>query len=152
MTPRRITFSVPGQPVGASRPKFDGRRKRTYYPDAHKKWESKAVGWGRLAWGEKPIAAPVGVRITAILERPKTVRQRKSALRSRILAPVKPDADNIAKLCLDACVKAGIIADDNLVCELTVTTHYGWIGDHVPVKGPAEWEQPHTEISVWELT
>ena len=68
--------------------------------------------------GEPPAAEAILCRITAYWEWPRS-QWRKREPRSEVLHPAGPDADNIAKLVLDAC--NGIVyLDDRQVAHLEV--------------------------------
>lgn len=75
----------------------------------------------------EPIAGPVAVEICASWPMPKTRPAwcSREAWASRkadsgLAYATKPDADNVAKIVLDAMVEAGVLADDRYVVSLTV--------------------------------
>lgn len=98
-------------------------------------WEALAASWCRVAWrGRAPIDELVEVEIVAVLRRPGRLNRKKDAP-GRLLAPVKPDVDNVAKACIDSLVLAGVIVDDNRVARLVASKWYA-----------AKGEDPHVEM------
>jgi Holliday junction resolvase RusA-like endonuclease len=84
----------------------------------------------------------VRLELDVVVARPQSLRRRKDP-RGRMWCATKPDADNAAKLMMDAIVKAGVLTDDTRVVELVVRKWYAAIE---PV------EQPHTDVQVWSAT
>lgn len=82
----------------------------------------------------------VKLRITAYSIPPKSWSKKKiqSALNGEIRPLVKPDADNIAKLVLDA-LNAVLYRDDKDVAELTITKHYD--AEYEGLEIVAQWEE-----------
>ena len=123
--PKSVSFDV-GFVAGKLRPRFDGRHRRVYTPTAtteaegiiHKACSAvvydEAVGMKRECpvYGE---GVPVAVRIDAYGALPESGPKR---VRSEPFT-VKPDADNVAKLVLDA-LNGLMWKDDGQVVELTV--------------------------------
>lgn len=74
-------------------------------------------------WGE---AEPLEVQITAIYEPPKSTSKREKArmLSGELLPTKKPDADNIAKVVLDA-LNGVAYRDDSQIVRLMVKKEYG---------------------------
>ena len=89
-------------------------------------WETLAAWLCRRACPDRPAhTGPIGAEISAVLQRP----QRLTKPAPRVPAPVAPDADNVAKIALDAAVKAGVIEDDRRITSLFVRTEYAAIGE-----------------------
>lgn len=106
----RIEF--PGPPCVASRPRFT-RRGFTYYAKSYKDWLAAATKVAReLPWKLPP--GYVRVAIEVHVQRPKKPTRHYP----------RGDVDNYAKGPLDALVKGGVIADDDLVIDLQVTKRY----------------------------
>ena len=86
--------------------------------------------------GRPAIDVPVVVTIRAFVRRPESLIP-KTGPRVRTAqppggsfpAPVKPDADNIAKIVLDSVVQAGVLRDDTLATTITVVKRYVPIGE-----------------------
>ena len=141
---------VPGQPVGKGRPRasIQGRRVRMRTPAKTAAWEALAASWCRVAWrGRDALDEAVEVEIVAVLRRPARLNRKRDAP-GRLLAPVKPDVDNVAKACIDSIVLAGVIVDDNRVVRLTASKWYAAKGEEPRVEmrlRPFEYEQPNKE-------
>lgn len=159
---RVLEVTVPGPPVGAARPRvvrLPNGASRAYMPDASVKQEMRLVHVASEAWGDRaPLDELVRVDVRAVVERPaKLVPRRHGGTLSgpgeeRIIAcgytaldrlpcPTKPDADNVAKLAMDALVKAGVMVDDTRVVELAVSKVYAAMAS-----GPC------TEVAVYVLS
>ena len=67
---------------------------------------------------------PVRVNVTLVAARPQRLRRRRDPDGRIPRAVGKPDADNAAKLVMDALVKAMVLRDDTLVCVLHVERWY----------------------------
>jgi Holliday junction resolvase RusA-like endonuclease len=94
-------------------------------PPQHKAWEDAAVQQLReQRTGDESWTGFIVVGIDAWMPRPasRPAWFPKDAWKAgkAYATPTKPDADNIAKITLDAMVKAGILEDDRFVCELHV--------------------------------
>jgi Holliday junction resolvase RusA-like endonuclease len=110
--------TLPMEPMGKQRPRIAqrGRYARTYTPAKTAQWESDAAKVLSAFWRLPPIEQPVIVYFTAYRKRPKSMcTKSKSAIQ---ICAVKPDLDNVCKIVLDSLVKAGVLKDDNIVCEL----------------------------------
>lgn len=70
-----------------------------------------------------PMTGPLRVRVDLSFPYRQTepARVRKSGL--AIPHAARPDLDNLSKLYLDCLVKSGIIEDDGLIAELTLTKY-----------------------------
>lgn len=106
------------KPIGKARPRMSPGG-GVYTPAATKDWEVfAATEIRRRMTGHwvRGTSGAVSVSITA---------QFKNAKRYHDPMTSKPDADNIAKIVLDAMVLAGVITDDRYVIHLDVTKCYG---------------------------
>ncbi len=125
------TITVPGPPRGKGRPRFArvGMGVRTFTDARTESFEALVALCARTVLPREMLEPPIVVEIAAVLPLPKS--KRKLAC---MPAPVKPDADNIAKAGLD-----GLSAHfrDEHVTGLITTKRYA-----------AEGEQPHTTIVV----
>lgn len=124
-----VEFRAEGDPVGAARPRatIRGRHASVYMAPAHRTAEHTIMLVAREAWNGRPaLDEAIEVRINAVAERPARLRRKKDPT-GRLWWMGKPDADNIAKLVLDAAVKAGIMVDDTRVVRLVVTKEYAAI-------------------------
>ena len=126
-----LRFTVGGRPVGASRPRVAAGR--AYMPAGHVSAEGHLSGAARNAWLDPrqrawgPMGAidePVRVDVTLVAARPQRLCRRRDPDGRIPRAVGKPDADNAAKLAMDALVKALVLRDDTLVCVLHVERWY----------------------------
>ena len=120
-------FIVPGAPRGKQRPKVT--RNGTYTPEETKRYEQKVLACFLNEYPRmKPIRNGVNVNITAFFEIPKSYgKARRERILNGLERPTKkPDADNIAKIILDA-LNGKVILDDKQVVVLTVKKHYSMI-------------------------
>ena len=137
------TCTIPGEPCAKGRPRFSRRSGRAYTPAKTAAWATMA-GWYMRDGGlpDAPLSGPLYVEIVATFARPKS-RMKKADWHGPAPHVVKPDADNIAKLVLDALQAAGVIEDDKTVCRLYVSklwADYDW-----PTKTSAE---PWVQVSI----
>lgn len=136
----KTTFIVPGLPRGKERPRVT-RYGAAYTPKKTADYE-RAVAWQYRAENSgRTFKGPVRVRITALFPAPKSA---KRVLKDKIAAgevvpyPHRPDADNIAKIILDA-LNGVAWHDDGAVTELEVHKYYGvLIGVVVTISGEEE--------------
>ena len=89
---------------------------KTYTPKKTVDWEKAAAAKMRAAWRKLPHEGPVAFRVTAYRKRTKDMCRPKN-LHIKYCA-VKPDGDNILKICMDSAVLAGVLKDDNLAVIL----------------------------------
>jgi len=114
-------------PRGASRPRAARGGGRVYMPPEHRAWMDAAVTMLREQRRGEPILTPVCVEVMAYWPLPKArpawcdrETWRNRAATFGVAYATKPDADNVAKIVLDALVDAGVLADDRLVVELFI--------------------------------
>lgn len=137
---------IPGKPVGAARPRLT-RGGRAYSPQSNRDWMAVAVPIIRAQVRLKRPKMACRVVLQAMYPRPKRLTPRSmggtqtlhdtNQEEQGLAEPrptVKPDIDNVAKLALDALVKAGAVYDDTYVVELEAYKDYaepgesGWVG------------------------
>lgn len=112
---------IPGEPRGKGRPRFT--RFGRPYTDAKTRAYEREIA---AAYGANPMHdGPVCVYIVARHGVPKSWPKAKQAdaLTGRSYAVRKPDADNIAKIVLDA-LNGVAWRDDTQVIQLTVSKTY----------------------------
>ena len=121
----QVTFCVPGEPKGKGRPRFT-RNGRVYTPADTIRYERLVQLAYDEAVGDLIFASPVKVVIEAIHKPPKGKSKKVVAdmLSGHILPTKKPDADNVAKIILDA-LNGVAWHDDTQVVEMAVSKHYG---------------------------
>lgn len=120
----KITFTVPGEPQGKARPRFDSVRHRTYTPIKTKHYEELIAECYQLAGGHL-FDEPVLVRVLACYGVPVSIskKRRELLLGQGEAVKRKPDLDNVVKAVLDA---LNLIAynDDKQVVSLIAAKCY----------------------------
>ena len=121
----KVQFSIAGNPQGKARPRFS--RGHAYTPDATKKYETMTAFLYRRAangffFSQK---TPLSVTILVFFAAPKnTSKKKKEVMLNGEAFPVrKPDADNIAKIILDA-LNGTAYHDDAQIVQLSVRKQY----------------------------
>lgn len=110
-----VHLHIPGPPLGKGRAKVAvvGGRARMYTPATTAHWEAFACATVLPQLRDIPqFTGPVLVVIDAHFPRPKKPKHPWPAQ--------KPDADNVAKIVLDALNRTGLWTDDALVVDLCV--------------------------------
>ena len=145
-----LHLEVPGQPVGAARPRVVRTRSgasHTYMPDSSTRQEGAILHLARLRWGARaPLDGIVRVEVVAVLERPRKLVPRANGgtltgpagvrllgavgtVTGRVPCPTKPDGDNVLKLAMDALVKARVLEGDERVTECECRKVWAAIGE-----------------------
>lgn len=135
---RSKTIVIPGKPQGKGRPRFT-RYGRPYTPEKTVDYEAKILAaWFQQADGWTVREGGVGVIVTAYFPVPKSAsRDLKSGMLSgRIPATVKPDADNVLKIVLDA-LNGHAWQDDKQVVSASVQKLYA--------------EDPRVEVVLYDV-
>ena len=112
-------FTALIDPVGKGRPRFT-RTGHTYTPKATATAEFaiRSHAWAAMR-GRAPTSHPVRVEIVARMPIPRSWTDKKRREHFGKPADKKPDADNVAKLILDA-LNGLVFEDDKQVVSLTV--------------------------------
>lgn len=120
-------FTVPGEPVAKARPRaaMVGGKARIYTPQKTVRFEERVLLHAKQA-GVKKIDGPIQVRIVAWWEWPKA-KWRKREPRLAAWRWNGPDADNIAKACLDGVQP--LMGDDRQVAVLHIQKMYAVQGE-----------------------
>jgi Holliday junction resolvase RusA-like endonuclease len=127
-----LTYSVEGNPIGKSRPKFARRGNfvSTYTPTKTRDYESVIKDVAQKAMGSNELLeTPLTVAIYITVPIPQSYsKKRTEACLSGSEKPIKkPDIDNIAKCFLDA-MNGAVYHDDSQVLTLHITKVYGTVG------------------------
>lgn len=129
---KRLTFIVPGEPVGKGRPKFSTRGGfvKTYTPDKTREYEKLVRTCYQGQCGDEFIGyfepqEPVYVTIVAYYPIPKSATKKRHAeMQADVLLPTKkPDLDNVVKSITDA-LNAYAWHDDSQIVSVTAEKHY----------------------------
>ena len=130
--PIDIRFTIPGPPVAKGRPKVYSRKKkngqtftRATTPKKTETYEAIVASAAAHAFEDVPytVAHPVRVELLIVLQRPKRLKRRKDP-DGLMPAPVRPDADNVAKAVLDGMEHGGAWTNDCVVTDLHVRKCY----------------------------
>ncbi|OVE45679.1 RusA family crossover junction endodeoxyribonuclease [Chromobacterium violaceum] len=130
MSPTRITFTVPGAPVGKGRPKVStrgGKFARMYTPEKTASYEGLiALAAQQAMAGRAPLNGPADVSIIMVLPIPTSWSKRKqaAALAGQVFPTKKPDADNVVKAIFDG-MNGVVWVDDVQACDIAVMKRYG---------------------------
>lgn len=124
-------FEVNGTPRGSERARSHGRSR--FHSIAHVKAMDAFViaaraGAAKVRW--QCAAEPVRVLIETYHRRPQSAaKARKHWGTPSTPFRGKPDADNVAKLVMDACTAAGVWTDDTVVAQLEVRRWWTAVGE-----------------------
>ena len=125
---RLVAFTVYGKPEGARRHRTARTKAghvRTYHGGDHVSAEDRLVSAAMVAWkGQPKVEGPVEVQIHCWFYRPKALLRKMDRGTGTKPYTGKPDADNVAKLVMDALTKAGVWRDDTQVSDLVVRRAY----------------------------
>jgi Holliday junction resolvase RusA-like endonuclease len=116
MPEKKISFTVWGKVVGKGRPHFVRKTGVALTPQRTRSYESviRDAAFREMAW--EPWDAPVVAIIRAYYEIPKSWSKAKKELaQHQLVAPSKPDVDNIVKIVLDACNRTVYLDDTQVV-------------------------------------
>lgn len=124
-----LTFLVPGPPQGARRHRMArrGAGLRAYHGEEQTTAEAAVTHAARQAMaleGWTTTSAPVLVEILSEHHRPGRLCRKMDRGGPCLPFAAKPDADNVAKLVMDGCTKAGVWTDDTVVSDLVVRRRY----------------------------
>jgi len=119
-------FTVHGKVVGKGRPQFIRKTGAAITPAATRSYESVVRDYAMRAMGDRdPWDAPVAVRMTAVYAIPKSWSKNKRAMAlGQLLAPAKPDIDNVVKIVLDSCNRV-VYRDDTQVVTCLACKVFG---------------------------
>ncbi len=125
-TPRRLSFTVPVEPVPMARPRvaLRGGRPHGYTPTktARSCWEIRQCALAALGSAE-PFAGPLSVTVVVFLRMPGSVPKRD---RLTALPAKRPDLDNYVKCLLDGL--SPLWGDDSQVVDLVARKRYAVTG------------------------
>ena len=124
----RQVFTVYGEPKGKARPRFRGH---AYTDRRTEEYEARVrLMWRRGSY-EKLKRIPTAIVIDAYFSVPKSLPKKRRAEMFGSLCLKRPDADNIAKIILDALNKLAY-EDDAQISTLCVTKRYVRSDDEEP--------------------
>lgn len=95
-----------------------------YESNADSAWKREfGLMFAGLYGQPRALCGGVGVHVFAVFPRPQRLRPKRYP-DGYVLHDVKPDADNVAKIVLDALGQCGVWVDDAQVTDLRVTKRY----------------------------
>ena len=123
-----IKFTVPGAPAGKGRPRFARRGTfvSVYTPEKTVDYENLVKFHARKAMYEKTImTGPVEMRLLIYMQIPVSwsLKKRIAACSGETLPTIKPDADNVFKLCADA-LNGIVYTDDKQIADAHISKRY----------------------------
>lgn len=124
MTPP-VRVSLGGPAVGKGRPRAT-RTGRVYTPAPTRRYETELKGEAQRAMAGRPLLeGPVAVTVSITFAVPASwpAWKRESALAGKLVPTVKPDFDNLVKVC-DA-FKGVVWRDDAQVVDAKISKIYG---------------------------
>lgn len=111
-----VSFWVSGRPAPQGSKRHIGNGRMIEMSKAVGPWREAVRGEAQRL-GEETILGPVGLKVTFVLDRPKTSRRDHPC--------VRPDLDKLLRAVLDGLTMSGIIGDDGQVCEVAARKIYG---------------------------
>lgn len=121
-----LAIAIPGKPQGARRHRTGQRGGHTaMYRDPEQIAAEDHIVW-LTRWEGPPLDEPVRLVIETRHRRPKSMCTRRYRSDGERPFAGKPDADNVAKLVMDALTRAGVWVDDTVVAQLEVRRW--WVG------------------------
>lgn len=119
---RKVTFTIPGDPVPQGRPRFSthGGFARAYDPKKSRDGKSVVKLCAKeaieMAGLDEPLSGPLVMKVQFGIPLPKSSYRKRTPV-ERSWRTKKPDLDNLLKLVKDAC--SGIIyLDDNQISRI----------------------------------
>lgn len=126
MSQQQISFTIPGEPCAKGRPRFNRATGHARTPEKTSRYEQLVqLSYMQHVGQDVTLQGPIKAYIRAYFSIPKSISQRKRGqMISGDLKPLKkPDADNIAKIVLDA-LNGMAYQDDKEVAVLLVEKHW----------------------------
>jgi Holliday junction resolvase RusA-like endonuclease len=120
---KKIEFAVYGKVIGKGRPHFVRKTGVAITPQATRSYESVLRDAARHELDEHhtPWTGMFVAIVSAEFAIPKSWNKKKKELAQRqLIAPAKPDADNLGKILLDSLNR--VVYEDDQACVLLVVT------------------------------
>lgn len=137
----KVRFTVPGEPQGKARPRFNSKTGITYTPNETVEYERLVV----LAYRSKvgnvkfPDNASIDMRIRAYFKIPASDNKKKRAQKEsgEVRPTKKPDWDNIGKIIADS-LNGVAYHDDTQIVDAQVRKFYS--------------DVPRVEVTIEDVT
>lgn len=138
-----IAVTLPIEPRGQGRARAFARggHAGVYESGPDAKWKSDAITLLRLLWPSGiiiPSDVALSVGVYAVFSRPRRLLRRRDP-DGAILHAQKPDADNVAKIVLDALCLGGYLDDDARVSDLAIAKRWAAKGARGEVEVRIDW-------------
>lgn len=130
---RMITYSLLGDPIPLSRPRFSVAKNHIYNSQKTRQLVDQ-INIKEQHGNNSLFDGPLSMEITFFMPIPKMNRTKK--IKSGDFHVYKPDVDNLAKYCIDIC-QSVLFKDDCSISQLKVTKIYDI--------------NPRTEFKVWAI-
>ena len=136
-----VLLNIEGTPRPQPRPRFVGGRVVSTADANARRWKDLVKAAGKMAADAHGVIAAQAVAVVMRFDMPTPKADRHGLPHT-----FRPDADNLAKLALDAVMDAGLLKDDAAVSTLVVTKTWAGKGglvmtlhldDRVPSPVPA---------------
>jgi Holliday junction resolvase RusA-like endonuclease len=112
------TFSIPGKPQGKGRPRFSSRSKKTYTPEATRRYEELVkICYLDKYRGSEAFEGPVSMELCVIMPIPKSASKKAMEAMEGQYCIKKPDTSNVQKAVEDA-LNGLAYRDDNQLCRV----------------------------------
>lgn len=137
-----IDLTVPGEPKGKARARFNRQTGQVFTPTASMRAEHRIqIEW--ISAGRPIVEGPLRIEVDVVMRRPQNHWRKNGELTAageRLPRPTKkPDWDNVGKLVADA-LNGNAYRDDCQIVEA-----------HTSKRWAERDEQEHTRIRVYEL-
>lgn len=123
-----VYFTIPGEPQGKGRPRFNRYSGVAYTPERTASYENLIALFYKEEYGDSrfPDKTQLQMRIEAIFSVPKSTSKVKAAemVKGNIRPTKKPDADNIIKVVCDA-LNGIAYRDDAQIVQVVLDKWYG---------------------------
>ena len=126
MSQQQISFIIPGEPCAKGRPRFVRASGRAVTPQKTAQYEQLVqLAYMHHVGQEHRLNGPIKAHIRAYFTIPKSTSQRKreQMLTDELRPQKRPDADNLAKIVLDA-LNGIAYGDDKEIVYLEVEKHW----------------------------
>lgn len=120
----RVSFTVPGVPVGKARARVT--KNGTFTPKKTRRFEAGVRAAGQVAMGTlRPCRDSVHMSLVVFLPIPKgwSKTKRAQALAGLVHPIVRPDLDNFEKAVTDA-LNGVVYRDDSQICDVVKSKRY----------------------------
>lgn len=126
MSRRQIDFSIPGEPCAKGRPRFVRATGKAVTPEKTARYEQLVqLSYMQHVGQDVTLQGPIKAHIRAYFSIPSSIskHKREQMLTDTLRPQKRPDADNVAKIVLDA-LNGIAYGDDKEIVHLEVEKHW----------------------------